>query len=120
MANQLDDSKATMVITVGPLLPVATEAAGDRPGGISCDRVEGHRRVQELLASTGPVPDVQVDAAEDVAVLPYSSGTTSLPKGVMLTHASIGVNLAQIDALHTMGGPRTGSSPSCRSSTSTG
>ena len=59
--------------------------------------------MQELLASTGPVPDVPVDAAEDVAVLPYSSGTTSLPKGVMLTHASIGVNLAQIDALHTMG-----------------
>jgi len=59
--------------------------------------------VKELLASTGPVPNVQVDAAQDVAVLPYSSGTTSLPKGVMLTHASIGVNLAQIDALHTMG-----------------
>jgi acyl-CoA synthetase (AMP-forming)/AMP-acid ligase II len=87
---------------VGALLPVALEAAGDRPVW-TCDTVEGHRSVQELLASTGPVPDVPVDAAEDVAVLPYSSGTTSLPKGVMLTHASIGVNLAQIDALHTMG-----------------
>jgi acyl-CoA synthetase (AMP-forming)/AMP-acid ligase II len=102
MANQLDDSKATLVITVGALLPVATAAAGDRPVW-TCDTVEGHRSVQELLASTGPVPDVPVDAAEDVAVLPYSSGTTSLPKGVMLTHASIGVNLAQIDAVHTMG-----------------
>ena len=38
----------------------------------------------------------------DVAVLPYSSGTTSLPKGVMLTHASIGVNLRQIAALRPM------------------
>ena len=102
MAVQLDDGKATLVITVGALLPVATEAAGDRPVW-TCDRVEGHRSVQELLASTGPAPEVAVDAAEDVAVLPYSSGTTSLPKGVMLTHASIGVNLAQIDALHTMG-----------------
>jgi acyl-CoA synthetase (AMP-forming)/AMP-acid ligase II len=102
MANQLDDSKATMVITVGALLPVAVEAAGDRPVW-TCDQVEGHRSVQELLAATGPVPEVPVDAAEDVAVLPYSSGTTSLPKGVMLTHASIGVNLRQIDALHTMG-----------------
>jgi acyl-CoA synthetase (AMP-forming)/AMP-acid ligase II len=101
MANQLDDSKASMVITVGALLPVAVEAAGDRPVW-TCDTVEGHRSVQELLASTGPVPEIQVDAAEDVAVLPYSSGTTSLPKGVMLTHASIGVNLAQIDGIHTM------------------
>jgi acyl-CoA synthetase (AMP-forming)/AMP-acid ligase II len=102
MANQLDDSKASLVITVGPLLPVAVAAAGDRPVW-TCDTVEGHRSVQELLASTGPVPEVAIDPAEDVAVLPYSSGTTSLPKGVMLTHASIGVNLAQIDALHTMG-----------------
>jgi acyl-CoA synthetase (AMP-forming)/AMP-acid ligase II len=101
MANQLDDSKATLVVTVGALLPVATEAAGDRPVW-TCDRVEGHRSVQELLASSGPVPDVVVDAAEDVAVLPYSSGTTSLPKGVMLTHASIGVNLRQIAALRPM------------------
>jgi acyl-CoA synthetase (AMP-forming)/AMP-acid ligase II len=102
MAGQLDDSKASLVITVGALLPVAREAAGDRPVW-TCDRVEGYPCVQDLLAATGPVPDVQVDVTEDVAVLPYSSGTTSLPKGVMLTHASMGVNLVQIDALHTMG-----------------
>ena len=119
MANQLDDSKATLVVTVGALLPVAVEAAGDRPVW-TCDQVEGHRSVQELLAvAPARCPTSPVDAAEDVAVLPYSSGTTSLPKGVMLTHASIGVNLRQIDALHTDGPRRTGSSPSCRSSTST-
>jgi acyl-CoA synthetase (AMP-forming)/AMP-acid ligase II len=102
MAGQLADSGATIVVTVGALLPVALEAAGERPVW-TCDRVEGHPSVQDLLAAHGPVPDVAVDAAEDVAVLPYSSGTTALPKGVMLTHASIGVNLAQIDVLHTMG-----------------
>src|SRR6476660_89793 len=102
MAGQLADSGASLVVTVGALLPVALEAAGDRPVW-TCDRVEGHPSVQDLLASSGPAPDVAVDPAEDVAVLPYSSGTTALPKGVMLTHASIGVNLAQIDVLHTMG-----------------
>src|SRR3954470_18494765 len=102
MAGQLADSGATLVVTVGALLPVALEAAGERPVW-SCGRGEGHPSVQDLLAATGPVPDVAVAPAEDVAVLPYSSGTTALPKGVMLTHASIGVNLAQIDVLHTMG-----------------
>src|SRR3954468_8752288 len=76
MADQLDDSKTTLVVTVGALLPVATEAAGDRPVW-TCDTVEGYRSVQELLASTGPVPEIAVDPVEDVAVLPYSSGTTS-------------------------------------------
>src|SRR3954465_8380783 len=66
MANQLDDSKAILVVTVGALLPIAVEAAGDRPVW-TCDHVEGHRSVQELLASAGPVPEVQIDASEDVA-----------------------------------------------------
>jgi acyl-CoA synthetase (AMP-forming)/AMP-acid ligase II len=101
MAGQLADSGASLVVTVGALLPVALEAAGGRPVW-TCDRVEGHPSVQDLLASTGAVPDVEVDAGADVAVLPYSSGTTSLPKGVMLTHASIGVNLRQIAALRPM------------------
>src|SRR3954453_23686376 len=57
MANQLDDSKASLVITVGALLPGATVAAGGRPVW-TCDEVEGYRCVQELLTSTGPVPDV--------------------------------------------------------------
>jgi acyl-CoA synthetase (AMP-forming)/AMP-acid ligase II len=102
MANQLDDSKASLVITVGALLPVALEAAGDRPVW-TCDRVEGQRCIQDLLASTAPVPEVDIDAAEDIAVLPYSSGTTALPKGVMLTHASIGVNLRQMHSVMQIG-----------------
>lgn len=33
----------------------------------------------------------------DNVVLPYSSGTTGLPKGVQLTHQNLIVNVAQID-----------------------
>lgn len=33
----------------------------------------------------------------DVAVMPYSSGTTGLSKGVSLSHRNLMANLAQID-----------------------
>ena len=32
---------------------------------------------------------VAIDPAEDVVLLPYSSGTTGIPKGVMLTHRNV-------------------------------
>jgi len=42
---------------------------------------------------------VAVDPARDVAVLPYSSGTTGLPKGVELTHANLVANARQVQAV---------------------
>ncbi|MFN4349844.1 MAG: long-chain fatty acid--CoA ligase [Hylemonella sp.] len=43
---------------------------------------------EHALACTAPLPELQVGPA-DLAVLPYTSGTTGLPKGCMHTHASI-------------------------------
>jgi len=34
-------------------------------------------------------PNLEVNPSEDLAILPFSSGTTGLPKGVMLTHKNI-------------------------------
>ena len=42
-----------------------------------------------------PAPDVVIDPAVDLALLPYSSGTTGLPKGVMLTHRACVANVLQ-------------------------
>jgi acyl-CoA synthetase (AMP-forming)/AMP-acid ligase II len=56
-----------------------------------------------MLGSTAPEPQVDIDPVEDVAALPYSSGTTGVPKGVMLTHRSIATNLSQLAPCMPMG-----------------
>ncbi|MFE7812792.1 4-coumarate--CoA ligase family protein [Streptomyces sp. NPDC057433] len=104
--RQLADSSARWIVTVSPLLPTARRAA-ERAGGVEeilvCDSAPGHRSLVDMLASTAPEPQVAIDPAEDVAVLPYSSGTTGTPKGVMLTHRQIATNLAQLEPLITAG-----------------
>ncbi|MFF7856691.1 AMP-binding protein [Streptomyces sp. NPDC007904] len=105
-AKQLKDSAARWIVTVSPLLATARDAA-ERAGGIEeilvCDSAPGHRSLTDMLACTAPEPEVGIDPAEDVAALPYSSGTTGVPKGVMLTHRQIATNLAQLQPLITAG-----------------
>lgn len=101
-AKQLGDSRARWIVTVSPLLDTARRAA-ELAGGVQeilvCDSAPGHRSLIDMLASAAPEPSVAVDPAEDVAALPYSSGTTGTPKGVMLTHRQIATNLAQLEPL---------------------
>ncbi|MGW1843354.1 4-coumarate--CoA ligase family protein [Streptomyces sp. NPDC001966] len=105
-AKQLRDSSARWIVTVSPLLDAAREAAA-RVGSVEqilvCDRAEGHTSVLDMLATTAPEPRVTIDPGEDVAALPYSSGTTGTPKGVMLTHRSMGTNLEQLRPFVPMG-----------------
>ncbi|WP_432057290.1 4-coumarate--CoA ligase family protein [Streptomyces sp. bgisy022] len=105
-AKQLTDSGARWIVTVSPLLESARRAA-EIAGGVEeilvCDSAPGHRSLIDMLACTAPEPEVDIDPAEDVAALPYSSGTTGLPKGVMLTHRQIATNLAQLEPAITAG-----------------
>jgi len=97
--TQLRDSGATMLFTVSPLLPQALEAV--RAVGLADDRVvvvdgsSGFSSLRDLLGEGHPAPDVAIDPAETVAVLPYSSGTTARPKGVILTHRNLVANVVQ-------------------------
>ncbi|MGW8745711.1 4-coumarate--CoA ligase family protein [Streptomyces sp. NPDC055794] len=101
-AKQLGDARARWIVTVSPLLDTARRAA-ELAGGVQeilvCDSAPGHRSLIDMLASTAPEPRIAIDPAEDVAALPYSSGTTGTPKGVMLTHRQIATNLAQLEPL---------------------
>jgi acyl-CoA synthetase (AMP-forming)/AMP-acid ligase II len=58
---------------------------------------EGVTSFAELAAASIDPPVVEIDPVEDLAVLPYSSGTTGLPKGVMLTHYNLVAHDCQID-----------------------
>lgn len=105
-AKQLRDSAARWIVTVSPFLETA-RAAAETVGGIQeifvCDSAPGHRSLIDMLATTAPEPRVDIDPVRDIAALPYSSGTTGIPKGVMLTHRSIATNLAQLEPLATTG-----------------
>ena len=94
--HQLNDSKASLLVTVSAVLPVAQAAAeGTSITEIfSIDPAEGASPVTGLFGD--PIEQVAVDPAKTVVVMPYSSGTTGLSKGVMLTHRNLVANIAQM------------------------
>ncbi len=98
IAAQLEDSGAAAIVTIGPFLDVASEAAAKV--GIEQVVAIGPARSGTPLETLFGEPlsaQVPVDPAEHVVVLPYSSGTTGFPKGVMLTHRNLVANLIQTD-----------------------
>jgi acyl-CoA synthetase (AMP-forming)/AMP-acid ligase II len=135
LATQLGDAGASVLVTVPPLVPAAraaAAAAGVREV-VVLGEAEGATPAADLLTEPGPAAQVELDPSTAVALLPYSSGTTGLPKGVRLTHENLvtavrqvgrGLRIGEHDTLlavapffHVMGFVATLSVPLCSGAT---
>ncbi len=99
LASQLRDAGARFLVTVGPLLDKATEAAR-RAGTVqeifTFDAAPGATPFAQLLEAPELEKGPPIDPAKDLVALPYSSGTTGISKGVMLTHRNLVANMVQL------------------------
>ncbi len=99
---QLRDSGAKAVIlseslypVLSPVIPQVTDLQhviiiGQKVGSSA-------HSYADLIRGAGRVPPaVDIDPSEDAVALPYSSGTTGLPKGVILTHFNLSSNVQQL------------------------
>jgi acyl-CoA synthetase (AMP-forming)/AMP-acid ligase II len=104
LAKQLKDSDARVLLTVTGLAPTWREAihgthvehviAFDAPPADD----PGVLAFMSLTAGESAAAPYVAIEPDDLVALPYSSGTTGLPKGVMLTHRNLVANLLQVDA----------------------
>lgn len=123
MARQLEDSGARLAVAAPGSVEKVTDAGRGsgleevlvlRPLGRTAAEPDSEGRTtgptaqggdglpirpfDALLRETGAPPSPDVEPAEDLVCLPYSSGTTGFPKGVKLTHRNLVANVEQYRA----------------------
>lgn len=109
--KQLRAADAKMLLTTDLLGTAGMEAAQAK--GIPAEGVinltDAEAGLKALLAENHTAPEVEINADEDIAVLPFSSGTTGIPKGVKLSHQNLVANLFQVSPSMQHNGMKTGS-----------
>jgi acyl-CoA synthetase (AMP-forming)/AMP-acid ligase II len=96
---QLGNSGAAMLITDAPHLEGINLAGLPNLRRVYCTREQGSgaEEFSDLLKpASATLPEPLRDSERTLAALPYSSGTTGLPKGVMLSHYNLVANVYQL------------------------
>ncbi|KAE7999761.1 hypothetical protein FH972_004162 [Carpinus fangiana] len=97
VAKQGKSSKAKIVVTQACYYDKVKDYAHENGVKIICidSPPKDCLHFSELTkADENDIPEVDI-SPDDVVALPYSSGTTGLPKGVMLTHKGLVTSVAQ-------------------------
>lgn len=93
LTNQLKEANAKCIVAVRQLVHRAKEAEEELETGrvFVIGEDDECESVSDLLkeGETASLPRVTLNPKEDLAILPFSSGSGGLPKGVMITHYNL-------------------------------
>ncbi|MBN1138918.1 MAG: amino acid adenylation domain-containing protein [Anaerolineae bacterium] len=87
------DAQATMMLTTSSILPNLQRRVEHTPGleALGCLEISYPEPASDAEIWEGPAP-----TSDSLAYIQYSSGSTALPKGVMLSHSNLLHNLANL------------------------
>ncbi|KAF5302842.1 hypothetical protein FQA39_LY02022 [Lamprigera yunnana] len=101
LKRQFINANVKSIVTISLFLETVLKLASQLPGyktticvGGEDDTIKNVHSLQNLIFENHKT-DLPEISPKSIALLPYSSGTTGLPKGVMLSHENLVANLAQ-------------------------